>query len=372
MARLVVFPSDPLSAYVAKGEIKPRYFNPNDCFDEVHVMSLWTDPVPTPALQPLVGGARLAVHCPLPAPVSLRSPASYWRGFRAVASAVRALRPDVVRAYNNQLGGALAVYAAGRIPVASVISLHIDPEEGRRYGPTGTWVSRWFTGRVLERYSLSEATRVICVSEFLTRYARRYGARSVDVIYNRVDTARFRRTADPAHARPRILSVGRLDPQKRQDTLIRAVRHLDVDLVLIGDGSRRDELRRLASEIGVEDRVRFVPRVSHGDIHRYYLEADIFAVSSRYEGFCIPVLEAMAASLPVVVNDKEPMPEILGGTGCVVPNRPEAYEAAFRRLAADADLRRRLGERARERAVVLDGREMEAREESLYRELMRR
>ena len=120
MSRLVVFPNDPLASYLAKGEIKPRYFNPNDCFDEVHVVSLWDEVHPPSEFQTLAGRARLWIHSPLARPISLRSPATYWRGFRAVAGLVRSLRPDVVRAYNNRLSRCRQNLCMQRISVDEV------------------------------------------------------------------------------------------------------------------------------------------------------------------------------------------------------------------------------------------------------------
>ena len=98
--------------------------------------------------------------------------------------------------------------------------------------------------------------------------------------------------------------------------------------------------------------------------------ADIFAISSFYEGFCIPILEAMAAGLPVVVNNKEPLPEVLSGTGIVVENTPEAFEEAFKQLISNPQIRKELGERAKTRAMKLDGSIMEQKEADLYEELI--
>ncbi|MBW2619512.1 MAG: glycosyltransferase family 4 protein, partial [Deltaproteobacteria bacterium] len=138
----------------------------------------------------------------------------------------------------------------------------------------------------------------------------------------------------------------------------------------IGDGSERDRLKKLASELGLADRVEFIPTVAHARRQEYYHRADIFALATHYEGFCIPVLEAMAAGLPVVASQTQPLPEILGGCGLIAPNEAAAFRAAIKRLLADGDLALSLGRKAQARAESLDGQVMEEREVRLYRSLM--
>jgi len=194
----------------------------------------------------------------------------------------------------------------------------------------------------------------------------------VEVIYNRVYGSQFytQRNHGQMNSRPRILSVGRLDLPKNQECLIRAVQNLDAQLILIGDGTRYDYLKKLTADLAISERVTFIRSVPHSEIQRYYWEADVFAMSSFSEGFCIPVLEAMASALPVVVNNKEPLPEVLGGTGIVVENTPKAFERAFRQLITSGELRGELGEKARKRAEELDGEIMEEKEAQLYRTLV--
>jgi len=223
-----------------------------------------------------------------------------------------------------------------------------------------------------EPYSLSSVNKTICVSNYLVSYARKYGARDIDVIYNKVYSRQFYTQREHAQkkARPKILSVGRLHPPKNQECLLRSIQNLNVKLTLIGDGVNYDKLQLLTKNLGISEKVSFVKSVPNREIQRYYWEADIFAISSFYEGFCIPVLEAMASALPVVVNNKEPLPELLGGTGIVVENTPQAFEEAFRRLLADSQLRKELGEKGRKRALEIDGDIMERKEVELYKQLV--
>ena len=144
-----------------------------------------------------------------------------------------------------------------------------------------------------------------------------------------------------------ILSVGRLVTQKYQECLIRAIERLPAVLTLIGDGHLRSHLETLASSLGLGDRTTFVASVSHAQIAERYRHADIFAMATHYEGFCIPVLEAMAAGLPIVASKIPPIEEIVGDCGILVDNDPAAFAAALRTLIQDPALRAALGGRAR-------------------------
>jgi glycosyltransferase involved in cell wall biosynthesis len=179
-------------------------------------------------------------------------------------------------------------------------------------------------------------------------------------------------------ARPRpgplIGAIGRLEPQKGYDILIRALRQIDdATLVLIGDGSERSALEQLAGRVGVADRVHWL---GWSDDARRHLETfDVFAFPSRFEGFPLAVLEALLARRAVVASDVGSTAEAVrdGETGLLVPPEDSAALAcAIRKLLAEAELRQRLGEQGRQ--LVLDrftAGHMTRRFESLYEELSR-
>lgn len=360
--KLLIFLTDAIRTFKEKGEVKPRYYNPGNMFSEVHFVSPATEDLGPEALQCLVGEARMVVH-PLGPLYGL------WNlpPLRRVAALMQSVSPDVVRAYDPGLRGSVAVWTARRHGVPSVISVHADLDEQRRCERRALHQIR----RLLERYALRNATAVLCVSRHVESYVKRYRTRPAIVIYNRVDTAQF--VQRPAVARAghvRILTVGRLVRQKYQACLIRALPSLDACLTLIGDGPLREPLQRLASRLGVDDRVEFIRSVPHVDIHRYYHNADLFAMATHYEGFCIPVLEAMAAGLPVVASRIGPIEELVGNAGLLVENRPAAFAEALARLVQDPRLRIEMGARARQRALTMDGNVMEWKERALYESVL--
>lgn len=153
----------------------------------------------------------------------------------------------------------------------------------------------------------------------------------ITVIHNPIDVERIRKQAtesventwftDPSISV--VMSAGRHAPQKGFDTLLRAFSRLEDSnsrLVLLGEGNETESLRTLAMELGIEDRVDFPGFVDNP--FKYMANADVFVLSSWYEGFGNVLIEAMATGCPVVSTDCPSGPsEILeGGTyGPLVP-----------------------------------------------------
>ena len=361
--KFCVFSSDPLYKYYEKGEIKERYWNPEGLFEEVCVFSFCDRDIKADKVQALVGSAKLEII-----PIGYPVPHRLWGQYRQAARQMQAIGPAIVRVHNPWHAGLVGIAAARKYGIPTVLSLHTHYDARRR------WEKRLLLQalRLFELYSVSRADVVLCVSHYLEGYARKMGARSIEVIYNRVYADQFHHNQQAAERRPIILSVGRLDPPKDQACLIRALAGLDAELLLVGDGENRAYLEGIVEELALVDRVHFVGSVAHAKIQDYYADADIFALATHYEGFGMPVLEAMAASLPVVVCTTEPLPEILGGQGLVVEHDPDAFHHAFAELLADRARARALGRGARGRAEALDGRLMEAREAELYLSLIKK
>jgi len=146
-----------------------------------------------------------------------------------------------------------------------------------------------------------------------------------------------------------LLSVGRLEYQKGFDLLIEtfsliADKHNEWDLIIIGDGTLKNEITKMIKEKRLTNRVFLPGRV--GNISQWYKSADIFVMSSRFEGFPNALIEAMAYGLPAVSFDCDTGPrdiirhEIDGLL--VPPNNILALKAALEKLMSDEDLRKKL------------------------------
>jgi rhamnosyl/mannosyltransferase len=146
---------------------------------------------------------------------------------------------------------------------------------------------------------------------------------------------------------PLILAVGRLVPYKGFDVLIRALRHIDGKLLLIGEGPEAGALRSLAEREGVAHKLEMPGRVD--DLRPYFYRASMFVLPSttRAEAFGLVQLEAMATGLPVInteIDSGVPEVSINGETGFTVPPaNVSALSNAISLLLERRDLRERFG-----------------------------
>jgi glycosyltransferase involved in cell wall biosynthesis len=154
-----------------------------------------------------------------------------------------------------------------------------------------------------------------------------------------------------------ILYVGTLEPRKNLARLIGAYRRLREEgvqhgLVIAGGrGWLCDDVFEAAGRDGLGEHVIFTGHVDEDDLLALYQSADVFAFPSLYEGFGLPVLEAMACGVPVVCSDRGSLPEAAGDAALLVdPTDESAIAAALARALRDDDLRRELVARGLRRA----------------------
>lgn len=231
--------------------------------------------------------------------------------------------------------------------------------------------------RLLYRHGI-DAT--VAISTAVRAESEGFGLSRLTEITNGIDLSRIARRGEARVPGPvRILDCARFQADKGQDVLIEALAHLvaagrDVHLTLAGplprDPAFLDGLRALAAARGLAERVRFV----HGltDVTALLLDADVYALSSRSEGFGLALVEAMATGLPVVATRTEGPSETVedGVSGLLVaPGDAEAMAAALERLIADPALARRLAREAVCRAARFDIRRMRDGYHALYCEL---
>jgi glycosyltransferase involved in cell wall biosynthesis len=383
--RLMVVVPDRLSEIVSKGEITPRYYNPGDLFTEVHIVMTNDDrPVPA-ALQSMVGTAELHVHnVPVDATLFRRTlgwrPRLLRRWARQVVALADEVRPQLIRCHGAHLN-ALAASEVRRLQgVPYVVSMHINPDSDLRR----PWSSKQADWRVrlelnarvsLERVGLSNADCVVCVYRFIEPYARRMGARRVEVIYNVVGGGAVVEKRDYAlRGSPRVVLPGRQFDQKDPRPVLDALEGLQgVECTFIGDGPLHGELVERARALGLHDRAHFVPAVPNQELARTLQDYDVLVSVNDYGGVSKVELEAALAGMPIITNRHplEQEPEILGTACLVVDGDSQSYRDALSRLLDDEDLRMRLGEQVREKARAIRPEIMEERYVALYRELLR-
>ncbi|HXF96316.1 MAG TPA: glycosyltransferase family 1 protein [Gemmatimonadales bacterium] len=156
-----------------------------------------------------------------------------------------------------------------------------------------------------------------------------------------------------------VLTVGSREPRKNLPRLLEALRLLrsragmdDVTLVHAGpEGWLADDLPAMVRRLGLTDAVRFLGYVSREDLVVLYGMARLLAYPSLYEGFGLPVVEAMACGCPVLTSNVSALPEVTGDAGWLVdPGSVEEIAEGIAALWSDAELRRTLAARGRARA----------------------
>ena len=290
----------------------------------------------------------------------------YWRLGYDLAGCLRRDRPDLIHVQYN---------APLFCPVPSVVTVHdVSFIEHPEYFPRGrAWQLHWSTRNTVRR-----AAKIVTISEFSRqRIARAFGVDADEIVVTPLAAQEHFRPMNRAQAahrlrerfridRPFLLTVGDLQPRKNQLGLIRAFGELIAAmpqlphvLVLAGQdtwftGRVRDEIRRG----GLEDRVLVTGFVGERDLADLYNAADLFVFPSFYEGFGLPVIEAMACGRAVVCSDAASLPEVADAAAILVdPHSTAEIVRALRDVLVDAELRQRLERHGLQRAKAFSWRE---------------
>ena len=212
------------------------------------------------------------------------------------------------------------------------------------------------------------ARAVHCLGEDLWRRALRRGCppdMPHVLIPPAVDIAYFEPRPRPPEAvgtpaRPlRVLSVGRLHWKKGFEWALEAVRRLvqsgvSVEYRVVGEGAEREPVEACVRDLGLQTSVVMLGSRRRHEVREELQQADVFLHAAVSEGFCNAVMEAQAMEVPVVCSDADGLPEnvVDGVTGFVVERRrPGPMADALAALAADAELRARMGSAGRRRVA---------------------
>ncbi len=280
------------------------------------------------------------------------------RAYREIAARTRAgIRYDLVHDVQCLGYGTLGIRKLG-IPVVSTVhhpltidrraSFARDQSLREAIGTTSFYpVSmQGFVARRLDGLFTSSAASAREIErDFRVRAER------IRMVANGVDTRLFRPAPGIERDANEILCVGRAsDPNKGIGNLIEALARLprQIRLTLVDDDHPNNPARERARRLGCADRLWITGRIENDDLVRRYQRASLVVAPSRYEGFGLPAVEAMACGTPVVAFAAGALTEVIRATGggvLVPPDKPEALARAIADLIARPELCAMLGKR---------------------------
>lgn len=289
------------------------------------------------ALHPSVRRARLGN--PRPAEGITGKLAANWKRLRSLRRLLSAEKPAVLLGF-METTNVLCLLAAAGLKLPVVVAERTDPAMH-----TTVPVAWRHARRLLYR----RASAIVAQTEAAATWLGQHCGTAVHTIPNAL------RTLPSASAARELLllSVGRLEPVKGFDVLLRAFARVHADfpawqLAIVGDGAEGERLRALANALGLGQCVAWHGRTR--EIEGWYARAAVVVQASRFEGFPNVVLEAMGMGAAVISTDCRSGPRELissGDNGWLVPvDDVSALAEALRALMTDASLRQRLGRTA--------------------------
>jgi glycosyltransferase involved in cell wall biosynthesis len=283
--------------------------------------------------------------------------------FGSVLQTVRKESIDIINAHWVVPQGIVTRLVQSFLPVPVVLTVH----GGDIFAFQG------LVGRLLKRLALRGADACTANSAFTRgQLLQLCPSAEVSIVPMGVDVTEFEPKQRNVDVRRKlgvdaemILFVGRLVEKKGVHNLLSAMQQVlrkspQATLVLVGDGTQRQELERMAERLEIAGSVRFLGKLPHEHLPEYYAAADLFVGpsvvdrSGDTEGLGVVFIEAASAGLAIVGTSVGGISDVLipEVTGIAVePDQPEALANAIERLLGDEPLRRRLGEAARQHAL---------------------
>lgn len=267
---------------------------------------------------------------------------SYWRSRGIVAD----LKRDGIQLFHG-LSGELP-FGIRKSGIKSVVTIHdlIFLRHPEFYNPIDVQIYKWKF-----RQTIKEADYIIAISECTKRDILEYGGNLVSedkitLIYQscspRFNTSQNYKTSNlNSELGCYVLSVGSIEPRKNTMLALKALHHLpdDISLVLVGRHTAyTDKLIQYARANGLEHRLHILHGVPDTDLPALYAGAECFVYPSVYEGFGIPIIEAISCGLPVVACTGSCLEEAGGPDSLyVAPNDAIGMANAIRRSLKGAD-----------------------------------
>jgi 1,2-diacylglycerol 3-alpha-glucosyltransferase len=287
---------------------------------------------------------------------------------RRIERLVTALEFDVIHAHHPFLLGPAARRLARRTRRPLVFTYHTRYEKYAHYVPLPLGLVQAAALRISAGFA-AQADAVLAPSAVIRDELHARGVRApIAVVPTGIDLTRCRpgdreaarRSLGVGAGEPLVLYVGRLDREKSVDRVLSAFERVAstipaARLVLVGQGTEAERLRRVAASLPVADRIRFLGLRPHDSLAECYQAADVFLFASETETQGLVLAEAAACGLPAVAVNAAGCDEVVrdGDTGILTKGDPAALAEAAIGLLLDPERRRAMARRAREMAERL-------------------
>ena len=370
--KLCIFPNDPIIAYYEKGEIKKQYYNPENFFDEVHIISFIEKDVDVSKVKTLVGDSILKIHSV--GKINLKNRNKH---IKKIIELVKTINPDVIRAYNPLVEGWFAAKCAKELNIPFFLSLHTQFDYNRKLMKKTNlkkFLSLKYTEKFIEPFVLKTADKITIVFKIIESYVLKYVNQKPEILHNKIDFEKYANANSiKSLPKPLIISVGRLIPEKNHECIIRAMEKIDAHYLIIGDGNLFSYLSDLIKNLKIENKITIKKSIPNIEIPKYYKSAQIFALAydPEQEGLPIPVIEAMASGLPIIIpNLKMEYSEGIEDSVIFSERNPSAFSEKIEKLLNNVNLQKKYAQLSQDKAHMFDKKKIEKREREIYQELI--
>jgi len=222
--------------------------------------------------------------------------------------------------------------------------------------------SRSLFEKLVIRLCIKLADYCLAVSEDEFNDLKRLGARRSKVVYHAIDTDEYSPGTSAKPSEKLLLTISHLNKEnvdrKRIWTILKAIPYVlaefpDAKFVIVGRHMNAyRELKKFVEQAGIDDNVEFPGLVSQEEKLDYLHRAAVYVQPTKHEAFGVAIAEAMSCGLPVISSRVGAVPEVLGDCGLYAdPDDPKDLADKISLLLRDEDLRKKLGEKARERVL---------------------
>ena len=369
--KICIFPNDPLIAYYNKGEIKDRYYNPGNFFDEVHFITLTDQDIEAAKIQKIAGKAKIVIHSV--GKINIKNRKKY---LKKIIELCRKINPDIIRAFNPYVEGWLAANCAQKLDKPFFVSLHTQYDYNRKLVKKKNlkkFLALKYLEKFIEPFVLRNADKITIVYKIIEPYVSKHTSKIPELLYNKIDCEKFYNAQQINElSNPLILSVGNLIESKNHKLLIKSMQNIDANLLIIGKGELYESLKKIIKIMKLENKITILESVPYEKITSYYKTADIFALAydPNQEGLPMPVMEAMASGTPVIVPESEDSKE-LEDSIIFAKRNVEEFTKKIDDLLRNKTKRDEYSMKCIETAKRFDISKLEKREAEIYQELIK-